>query len=615
MPTLDEPATLADRAGETPPGGQRTGLRNAENILLSLILAAMILLPIAEALLRRFHFGIEAAASLIQHLTLAVASLGGAIAAREDQLLRFSAFRLVEGATARFARLFANAFSSGVAALLCVAGVQFILVEHEGGSILAYGIPTWVYILVLPLGFVLIAWRLLHRAAENPRDRAIAALIAAALVAIVLAEPIDPAELALPLLLCLLGATLAGAPIFVAVGGAALILLWGDYVPLASLAVDYYGIATNPSLPAIPMFTLAGYFLAESKAPTRLLAVFHGLFGRLQGGAAIVAVLAATFFTCFTGASGVTILALGGLIMPLLLDSGLGRKQALGLVTAGGSAGVLLMPALPLILYAIVAKVEMEAMFVAGLLPALLMMSLVAAWGVKSQPPVKREPTDWRLVKRTVWEARWELALPLVPIGVLFSGLATPVEAAALTALYAFVLTTLIHRDLKIATDIPRVVSRCGLVVGGILLILGVALGLTNYMVDAQISSKLVALISSSIEQRWVFLLALNGFLLLVGCFMDIFSAIVVLVPLIVPLGQVFGINPMHLGLIFLANLELGYLTPPVGMNLFFSAMRFDKPVLEVCASIVPIFLMLLIGVLLITYIPSLSTFLPGLLY
>jgi len=535
---MDKTAVMTELKAPVEYDGVRRFFRDGENVFLSLILAAMVILPIAEVILRQFYIGIEAVSSLVGHLTLAVASLGAAIAAREDQLLKFAAVQFVEGRPRQVAKLVSNAFSAGICALFCISSIQFVQLEREAGTILAYGIPTWVFELVQPLGFALITWRLLQYAADNLRGQIGATLFAAAITAIVLLEPIDPALLVTPALIGLFIATLLGAPIFVAVGGAALILLWGEYVPLASLAVNHYGLATNPSLPAIPMFTLAGYFLAESKAPVRLLAVFNALFGQLRGGAAIVTVLMATFFTCFTGASGVTILALGGLAMPLLLDSGIRRKNALGLITGGGSAGVLLMPALPLVLYAIVAQVEMEAMFVAGLIPALLMMLLVAIWGARLQPAVERKPIDWAQAKRALWVARWELVLPLVPIGVLFSGIATPVEAAALTALYAFVLTTVIHRDLDIVADVPRVISRCGLVVGGILLILGVALGLTNYMVDAQVTSKLIALITSSIEQPWVFLLALNGFLLFVGCFMDIFSAIVVLVPLIVPLGD-----------------------------------------------------------------------------
>jgi len=582
-------------------------LAGTENVFLSAVLAAMVILPLAEVVLRFFYAGIEAVSTLVQHLTLAVACIGAAIAARENRLLSFSAARILEGRAAQVAKLVSHTFSAAICALLCIASIQFVQVEMAAGGILAYGVPTWIFELVQPLGFGLITLRLLRHAASKTEVFAVATLVAAAIVALVTVSPLDQASLVAPALVALLVATLLGAPIFVAVGGAALILLWGEGVPLASLAVDHYGIAVNPSLPAIPMFTLAGYFLAESSAPGRLLSVFDAL--------AIVTVLAATFFTCFTGASGVTILALGGLTMPLLLRSGYSEALALGLVTGGGSAGVLLMPALPLVLYAIVAQVEMEAMFLAGVLPAALMFALAAIWGVRKQPVRQRsEPLDWQKIQTSVWAAKWELALPLVPIGALFSGFATPVEAAALTALYAFIVATCIHRDLKLTSDVPRVMTECGLVVGGILLILGVALGLSNYLVDARMITRLIALITESIENPWVFLLALNGFLLVVGCFMDIFSAIVVLVPLIVPLGQAFGINPMHLGLVFLANLELGYLTPPVGMNLFFAATRFKKSVVEVYRSVVPLFLLLCVGVLLITYLPFLSTALPALL-
>ncbi|HET9662582.1 MAG TPA: TRAP transporter large permease subunit, partial [Burkholderiales bacterium] len=389
-----------------------------------------------------------------------------------------------------------------------------------------------------------------------------------------------------------------------------LLLLWGTGVPIASVSIDHYSLAGNPTLPAIPLFTLAGYILAESGAPRRLIEVFDALFGRFRGGAAIVTVLLCTFFTSFTGASGVTILALGGLAMPLLLASGFRERSALGLITGGGVPGVLLFPALPLILYAIVAKTSMEEMFVGGLLPAALMLGITLLWGLRQRDKSRATPRpyDPRRAARAVWEAKWELILPAVPISILFGGLATPVEAAAATALYAFIVTTLIHRELGVRRDAPRIMTECGLLVGGILLILGVALALTNFLVDAQIPEKAVAWVTGHISAPWAFLLALNIFLLVVGCVMDIFSAIVVITPLIVPVGLAFGINPVHLGIIFLANMELGYLTPPVGLNLFFASYRFGKPLPEVCRSVISLFVALLIGVLVITYVPWLST-------
>jgi tripartite ATP-independent transporter DctM subunit len=335
----------------------------------------------------------------------------------------------------------------------------------------------------------------------------------------------------------------------------------------------------------------------------------------MRGGAAIVTVVACTFFTSFTGASGVTILALGGLVMPLLASARFGDKAALGLVTAAGLPGVLLMPAVPLILYAIIARVSIEDMFLAGALPAALMLVATAAWGVWRQPAcaARGERFDPRRAWAAVARAKWELALPAVPLGALASGLATPVEAAAMTALYAFFVAAVVHRELHFSRDLPRVIAECGLLVGGILLVLGVALSLTNLLVDAQIPEQMVEWVTSVIHSRWVFLLALNALLLAAGCLMDIFTAIVVLAPLVAPIGVAFGVHPLHLGVIFLANMELGYLTPPVGMNLFFASYRFGRPITEVFLAVAPLFAVLAGGVLLITYVPWLSTFLPGL--
>ncbi len=401
-----------------------------------------------------------------------------------------------------------------------------------------------------------------------------------------------------------------GAPLFAVLGGMALLLMWGSGVPIASIAVNHYALAGNPTLPAIPLFTLAGYFLAESGSPKRAIELFDALFGRYRGGAAVATVLVCTFFTSFTGASGVAILAIGGLAMPLLLSAGYAERPALGLVTGGGLPGVLLFPALPLLLYAIVARTSIESMFVGGFLPTVLMLGIAITWGVR-QAPRRSGPArsfDRGRAVRALWSAKWDLSLPIIPLGILLGGLATPVEAAAATALWAFIIAAVIHRDIGPLRDAPRIMTECGLLVGGILMILGVSLGFTNYMVDAQIPDRAVEWVTQHIRSPWVFLLALNGFLLLVGSVMDIFSAIVVVTPLIVPIGLAFGIHPVHLGMIFLANLELGYLTPPIGLNLFFSSYRFGRPILEVCRSVLPLFLALSLGVLAISYVPWLST-------
>jgi tripartite ATP-independent transporter DctM subunit len=591
-------------------------LRAGENALLALVFVGAVLLPIAEIALRAsLHVGIEGVGAIVQHLTLAVGMLGAAVAAREERLLTLAVVGFIRGRAAPVARFASGAVGAAVALLLLRSALQFTAVEQAAGSQVLPGVPAWLALLPLPLGFALIALRLLRHAAPDLRGRTAAAALAAALCAWLTLAP--PQGLALALALAILvAATVLGAPIFAVLGGSALLLLQADGVPAAAVAVNHYGLVINPSLPAIPMFTLAGYLLAESRSPGRLVALFDALFGRLRGGAALVTVLACTFFTSFTGASGVTILALGGLVMPMLASAGYRPRDALGLVTGAGLPGVILMPALPLLLYAIVARVGIEDMFFGGLLPAMLMLGVVAAWGVWRQPrrAAGGMPFSWQRVRAALRAAKWELSLPVAPIAALASGIATPVEAAAVTALYALVIVAFVHRDLHLLRDLPRVIAECGLLVGGILLVLGVALSLTNYMVDAEVPDRLVQWVRQSIDSRWAFLLALNAVLLAAGCVMDIYTAIVVLAPLVTPLGLAYGVHPVHLGIVFLANLELGYLTPPVGMNLFFSAYRFGRPIAEVFRAVLPLLAALAAALAVVTYWPWLSTGLPAIL-
>jgi len=341
--------------------------------------------------------------------------------------------------------------------------------------------------------------------------------------------------------------------------------------------------------------------------------VFDELFGRFRGGPAIVTVLVCTFFTSFTGGSGITILALGGLLMPVLLQARYSEKDALGLITGAGSLGMLLPPCLPLIVYAIVARIPMNALFLGGMIPAILMTAVTAFWGVRRGP--RRAPEGRAFDARRAWsavrEAKWELLTPAVAFAGLFSGMTNAVEAAAATALYVLIVETVVHRDLHIVRDVPRVMAECGLLVGGILLILGVALGFMNYLVVAEVPARAVEWTTGAVHSPLLFLLLLNVFLLVVGCLMDIYSAIIIQVPLLVPLGIAYHVDPIQLGIIFLANLELGYLTPPVGLNLYMSSYRFGKPVPVVLLSVLPIIVVLHVGVLLITYVPALTTTLP----
>lgn len=589
----------------------------AEGLAVSVALGVMMLLPLSEALLRRtLHVSIAASTTIVQHLVLWVGMMGGAIAAREGRLLTLSTWgeTKLRGRLRELSRVFTSSVSATVCVFLSLASAQFVRTEVESGRILVLGIPLWVVESILPVGFAIIALRVLLHGAEKWASRGAAALCAVLFSVAVAWWPAGFSHLVPLTLGILLVASLLGVPAFVSLGGAALILFWGADQPIAAIPIAHYALVTNPSLPTLPLFTLAGYFLAEGNAPKRLVRLFYAWFGQIRGGPAIVTVLVCSFFTSFTGASGVTILALGGLLMPVLSGARYKDKDALGLLTGSGSLGLLLPPCLPLIVYAIVARVPIERMFLGGIVPALVMMLATVLWGIRRGP--KLEPgtgrkLDWAEARSALWDAKWELLMPVVASVVLFSGWATPVEAAAVTALYAFVIAAVIHKDLKILHDVPRVVSECGLLIGGVLLILGVSLGFTNYLVDAEIPARAVEWTTQTIHSPLLFLLLLNLFLLVVGCLMEIYPAIVVEVPLLVPLGAAYGIDPVRLGIIFLANMELGYLTPPVGLNLLMSSYRFKKPVPEVLRATAPVVLVLALGVLLITYLPALTTTLP----
>jgi C4-dicarboxylate transporter, DctM subunit len=593
-------------------------LKKAENAVVSTALFAMVLIPLAESILRRiFHIGIPASTSIVQHMVLIVGMLGGAIAAREGRLLSLSTLgeTSLHGRWKGISRFFTGSVSATISAFLCVAAFQFVQTEQVAGKILAYGIPVWFVECVLPLGFGAIAIRILLNTSTKWGTRGAATALAILLGAVATHWPGGFQHL-VPLALGILFViSLVGAPAFVTLGGATLILFAGAAQPIAAIPIAHYMLVTNPSVPTLPLFTLAGYFLAEGGSPKRLIRVFYALFGQFRGGPAIVTVLVCAFFTSFTGASGVTILALGGLLKPVLDAAGYSEKNTLGLLTGSGSLGLLLPPCLPLIFYAIVARVPIQQMFLASIVPAFVMMAATAIWGVR-QGRINNgnvQNFNWQEGRAAIWEAKWELAIPIVACVALFSGLATPVEAAALTALYAFLIETVVHRDLKILQDIPRVTAECGLLIGGVLLILGVSLGLTNYLVDAEVPARAVEWTTQTIHSPFLFLLLLNIFLLVVGCLMEIYPAIVVEVPLLVPLGAAYGIDPVRLGIIFLANLELGYLTPPVGLNLLMSSFRFEKSVPEVLRAVLPVVVVLSAGVLLITYVPALTTVLPKL--
>lgn len=577
----------------------------------------MALLPLSEVLVRKVYpSGIPGAAVWVQHLALWVGFLGAAIAARRGELLSLTAgAKLLDSRGKRAVDVFVAGVGVAVATVLTYGSLELVAVEREGGRALAFGVPVWVAESIMPVGFFLIGFRLMWRASDRWRGRLVAASFALVPLVLYHFEALQESNLYLLLLAVLVVVTGLGAPIVIAIGGIAAVLLWHDFFPVSAIPTETYNLAVKPILPTIPLFTLAGFLLAEGGTPRRLVELFRAVFGWLPGGVGIVALVVCAFFTSFTGGSGVTILAMGGLLFPMLLEDRYQPKLATGLLTSAGSLGLLFPPSLAVILYGLVAEIELRRLFVSGFVPAVVEIVLVALFTLYAarHAGIERVAFDPKRAAQALWQAKWEVAIPVVVLGSILGGFATLVEAAAVTVLYAFVLEFIIHRDLSVRRDLLRVGGDAATLIGGVLIILGVALGLTNYLVFADIPQAGVEAVRSLVTSPLFFLLLLNVFLLIVGCLMDIFSAIVVVVPLLAPLGAVYGIDPFHLGVIFLTNLELGYLTPPVGMNLFLASYRFKQPLPDVYRAALPFLGIRAVAVLLVTYVPWLTGFLPSL--
>ncbi len=420
-----------------------------------------------------------------------------------------------------------------------------------------------------------------------------------------------------PLILALLVLALLGEPLFVIFGAAALLLFSGlDDTSITGVANDVFSekFADSPLLVTIPLFTFAGYLMAESGTPRRLVEVSRAWLGWLPGGLAIVCLIASAFFTTFTGGSGITIVAIGGLLYPALVSDEYPDNFSLGLVTTGGSLGLLFPPSLPIILYGVVGGVMIERLFLAGIIPGFITVGMLALYCilVGRRMKMERRPFELSEALSALSMAKWEVALPVVLIGGMYSGALRIHEAAAFTALYVLVIEVFVYRDLDLRHDLPRVIRESMTLVGAILAILATAIGFTAFLIQARVPMLVLEAMGNYIHSPITFLLALNVFLIVVGMLMDIFSAIVVVVPLIIPIATGFGIDPYHLGIIFLLNLEIGYLTPPVGLNLFISSFRFDKPITTLYRAVLPFILILLVALALTTYIPSLSTWLAS---
>ncbi len=595
-----------------PPPGRRAGpLRRAEDAATVAILCAMAILPLLEMAGRRlWGGGIPGSSTLVRHGTLWVGLLGGAIAARDGRLLAVGSVQPFPRGMRAPLSVFAGGISAAVSALLCAASLSLVRVEYGDGAMVVPHFPVWAAEAVMPLGFALVAWRLVRGASAYRGGRVAAAGIAAGVAILSSSSAMASGPVLAAVLAALFAALVCGAPLFAVLGGVAVLLFRHAGVPLASIPVEVYRMVTSPTLPTLPLFTFAGYLMTAGFASQRLVRLFRALVGWMPGAVAVVAVLVSVFFTTFTGASGVTILALGGILYPALLAEAYPEKFSLGLLTASGSLGLLFPPCLPVILYAVVAGIAVDRMFLGGILPGFLLMAILSAYAVRTgmASGARRTPFDSAELRCALREAKWDILLPVIVLAGIFSGLTTIVEAAAVTVLYAFLAEKFVHRGVSMRRDLLRVGVESGSLIGGVLIILAAAMGLTNYMVDADVPALLLRFVRSAIHSKVVFLVSLNFFLLIVGCLMDIFSAIVVVVPIIAPMAEAFDVHPVHLGVIFLANLQLGYLTPPVGMNLFLSAYRFKKPFGQVCRSVLPFLLLLLAGVLAITYIPALTT-------
>ena len=408
---------------------------------------------------------------------------------------------------------------------------------------------------------------------------------------------------------------LFGAPLFTVFGAFVLFAFSAINSDTSVIIISLYQIAETSMLVAIPLFVFGGYILAESKAPQRMVALAQALFGWMRGGLAIVTLVTCAIFTSFTGASGVTIIALGGILYPILLKEKYPEKFSMGLVTASGSIGLLFPPSLPVILYGIVTGVSIDQLYLAGVIPGILFIVVLSFYSIKIgvTEKVPTIPFTWSNVAKAARDAAWEIPLPFLIIGGIYGGYFTATEAAAVTAFYALVVEVFIYRDLHIFRDLPRVIKQSMLLVGATMAILGIAFALTNYFIDQQIPQKLLEMIQTTITSQTKFLLVLNGFLLIVGMTMEMFPAILVVVPLILPIAQQYNVNPLHLGIIFLTNMEVAYLTPPFGLNLFLSSLRFRMPVFTIARSVLIFIVLEFAALLLITYVPELSLWLVNL--
>ncbi|MDR1411581.1 MAG: TRAP transporter large permease subunit [Spirochaetaceae bacterium] len=609
-------------------------LRKFERGICYFSLACLALLPAAEAFLRVFfHSRVPASPGLIVHLLLALGLLAGMITTGEGDHLSIGLVQY--SSNEKLKRIFAagsGLLSAFTVTIFAWCSVSFIKIYLSPVQMIGF-IPDRVFALAMPIGYAVMAFRFARMAPFRGKARILPAL--AVLLGTVCSLPaifkflwgFDIPDLAysvneaffflawrlrIPALAILVLAALAGTPLFVVIGATALIFIQGAGGEIDVISNQIYTALTQNSFVAIPLFTLAGFFLSESRAGERLMLCFRSLFGWFPGGMIIAAVCMCAFLTSFTGASGVTILALGGILyLALSENSAYPPKFTIGLLTASGSIGILFPPSLPIILVGATTRTNTIHLFLGGILPGLVLVAGTIIFGiaVSVKTKVPREPFRLKKAGAALKNSLLEMLLPLFLIAGYFSGVLSLVEIGAAAAIYAFAVEALVFRDIRLR-DIRRVFAKAVPLIGGILSILALAQALSYYIVDTQGPERFARWIQGAISSKYVFLLILNISLLVIGCLIDIFSAILIVLPLIFPLGTAYGIDPVHLGIIFLINMEAGFLTPPVGMNLFLASYRFRKPFVEVARYVFPFLLIQMAAVFIVTYVPVLSTFL-----
>jgi len=587
-------------------------IKRSENILTIGVFSILAIFPAVEIITRILgRPGIPASPILVQHMTLWIGFIGAVLATRQNKLLSLTREPLFSpDSVFSNGRWIAKNISFVIIVALFWGSISLVMIEYNYPIQISPGVYRWFIQLIMPIGFLLIAFQIFLKSSKEQLFRILMLLIGILFVVIGNYDVFRGSVYFLWISIgFILFSMFYGAPIFIGLGGLAVLFFWHDYTPISAISAETYRIVVSPTLPTIPLFTLAGYILAESRSSERIFYLFRAAFGWIPGGTPIVIVFLCGFFTALTGGSGVAILALGGLLFPLLKKEGYSELFSLGLITLAGSLGLLFPPSLPLIIYGVTARVSIKDLFIGGLVPGIIIALVIAGYSIFQgySQHVERQSFDIQKIIKELKNSFWEVIIPILILFGVFGGYTTLVETSASLVIYILLVEVFVYKDLKF-NDMPRIVLDCATLIGGVLIILGVAMGFTSYLVDAQIPMLLMDWVEQNISSKYVFLLLLNILLLVVGCLMDIFSAIIIIVPLITPLISLFpDIHPVHLAVIFIANLELGYLTPPVGMNLFLSAYRFEKDMPTVYKATLPFFLLSVLIVLAITYIPFIS--------